>query len=253
MMGLSKISGRIFMILLLTHLLLVAACGQAASPPGGTSGSTQPSPPVPPSKNLPVVELPVPDSGNDVLAIILSGDGGWADLDREFGKVFQQRGIATLGFDCLKYFWKPRQPAAVASDLETILTYYLKAWGKKRVVLIGYSFGASWLPLLVNRLPAGLQDQISLVVLLAPGSYTNIEIKITDWFRPARHPGALDVTEAAAALRRPLLCVYGTDEKDESICPQLEGKNRRIMPMPGGHHFKKNYAPIEDAILDYLR
>ena len=81
----------------------------------------------------------------------------------------------------------------------------------------------------------------------------NIEIKVSDWFRPARHPGALDVTEAAAALRRPLLCVYGMDEKDESICPQLEGKNRRIMPVPGGHHFNKNYAPIEDAILDYLR
>ncbi len=249
----SKINDKILVILLSTHLLLLAAIGQAASPPVGTSGSTESSPAVPPSKKLPVIELPVPDSGSDMLVIILSGDGGWADLDRDFGKIFQQRGIATLGFDCLKYFWKPRQPAEVASDLETILTYYLKAWGKKRVVLVGYSFGASWLPLLVNRLPAELQDRISLVVLLAPGPYTNIEIKVGDWFRDTRRPGALDVMEAAAALRRPLLCVYGMKEKDDSICPQLEGENRRIMPVPGGHHFNHNYAPIEETILKYLK
>lgn len=252
-MGLSKISGKILVIFLSTHLLLVATIGQSASPPGDTSGPTKSSPAVPPSEKLPVVELPVPDSGNDVLAMILSGDGGWADLDRDFGKFFQQRGIATLGFDCLKYFWKPRHPAEAASDLETILTYYLKAWGKKRVVLMGYSFGASWLPLLVNRLPVELQDQISLVVLLAPGSYTNIEIKVGDWIHDTRRPGALDVTEAAAALRRPLLCIYGMKEKDDSICPQLEGKNRRIMPVPGGHHFNHNYAPIEETILKYLK
>lgn len=249
----SKTNGKILVILLSTFLLLVAASGQAAGPPVTTSGPTAASPADPPSKSLPVEELPVPDSTSDVLVIILSGDGGWADLDRDFGTIFQQRGIATLGFDCLKYFWKPRHPAEVAGDLETILTYYLKAWQKKRVVLIGYSFGASWLPLLIDRLPADLQERISLVVLLAPGSYTNIEIKVGDWFRDSRHPGALEVTEAAKALRRPLLCVYGMEEKDDSICPQLEGKNRRIMPVPGGHHFNHNYAPIEETILKYLK
>jgi type IV secretory pathway VirJ component len=200
-----------------------------------------------------VVELPVPGSDNDVLVIILTGDGGWADLDRDFGNIFQQKGIATLGFDSLKYFWEPRHPDKVAGDLETILNYYLKTWKKKRVVLMGYSFGASWLPLLINRLSAELQERIILVALLAPGTYTNIEIKVGDWFRDARHPGSLDVTQAATALRCPLLCVYGMEEQNDSLCPQLEGKNRRIMAVPGGHHFNHNYPPIENAILHYLQ
>jgi type IV secretory pathway VirJ component len=236
-----KIPGAIIMILLTMHLL-----------PAAATGSPQVNSEPAPLENLPVVELPVLDSGNDVLAIILSGDGGWADLDREFGLVFQQRGIATVGFDCLKYFWKPRHPAQVTADLETIMRYYLKAWGKKRILLMGYSFGASWLPLVVNRLPDELRDRISLLALLAPAQYANIEIKIDDWFRDIRRPGALEVTEAAAALRQPLLCVYGTEEKDDSLCPLLEDGNRRIMAMPGGHHFNHDYGPIQNAILNYF-
>ena len=250
----NKANGKFFVILLLTSLL-PAAIGLAAAPPAATSGSTVSvfRPAVPPSEKLPVEELPVADSRSDVLVMILSGDGGWADLDRDFGRIFQQRGLATLGFDCLKYFWRPRHPAQTASDLETILTYYLKIWQKKRIVLMGYSFGASWLPLLINRLPAELQERISLVVLLAPGLYTNIEIKMGDWLYDTRRPGALDVAEAAAALRIPLLCVYGSEEKGDSLCPQLAGKDRQIMAVPGGHHFNHNYAPIEETILQYIQ
>ncbi|MBI4794227.1 MAG: hypothetical protein HY789_16130 [Deltaproteobacteria bacterium] len=249
--AMGKITGEIIVAVLAMHLLLATAV-LAGTPAAGTSGSPGfGAAPVPPG-NLPVVELPAPDPGNDALAIIFSGDGGWADLDREFGNLFQQQGIATVGFDCLKYFWKPRQPAQVAIDLETIMRHYLKEWGKKRVMLLGYSFGASWLPLAVNRLPVDLQDRISLLVLLAPGKYTNIEIKIGDWFRNIRRAGALDVTEAAAALRPPLLCVYGTEDKEDSLCPQLGGRNRRIMVVPGGHHFNHDYAPIQHTILKYF-
>ena len=74
--------------------------------------------------------------------------------------------MATVGFDCLKYFWKARHPAEVASDLESAIRHYLGAWSKRRVLLVGYSFGAGWLPFLVNRLPQDLQDRVGLVALL---------------------------------------------------------------------------------------
>lgn len=243
--------GKILLILLAMHWLW-AADGQAAPPAAASSGTSMAKAESTPLEKLPVAELPAPNSSNDVLAVILSGDGGWADLDRDFGDVFQQRGIATVGFDCLKYFWKPRHPAQVAADLETILRYYLKAWQKKKVMLMGYSFGASWLPLVVNRLPAELQNRIRLVVLLAPGQYTNIEIAISDWINDTRRPGALDVAGPAAALRHPILCVFGEEERADSLCPQLEGVNRRIMAVPGGHHFNNDYTPIEDTILKYF-
>lgn len=201
-----------------------------------------------PVKRLPVVELAVPESATDLLAIIFSGDGGWADLDRDFGKAFQKRGVATLGFDSFKYFWKARHPPEVSRDLESIVRYYLQAWHKKRLLLVSYSFGASWLPFLLNRLPADLQERVSLAVLLVPGPYANLEIKMGDWFRSdIQRPGALPVQPEAARIRHPLLCVYGRE--DESICQTLHGENFQSMVRPGGHHFDHDYDTIEQAIL----
>ncbi|MEW5299549.1 MAG: hypothetical protein WDW36_002553 [Sanguina aurantia] len=40
---------------------------------------------------------PPPAGKDDVMAIIYSGDGGWADLDRRLGIAFIDRGIPVLG------------------------------------------------------------------------------------------------------------------------------------------------------------
>lgn len=196
---------------------------------------------------LPLIELPAASNQNDILAIILSGDGGWADLDKVFGGAFQQRGISTVGFDCFKYFWTTRQPAEVSRDMEAVLRYYLPAWGKKRVLLVGYSFGACWLPFLVNRLPADLLPQVQLCVLLGPSSFVNVEVHLRDWMGDELRPGALKVLPEALLIDLPVLCVWGQEEKD-SICPLLTGARVKQLRMPGGHHFDYQYAPIIDTI-----
>jgi type IV secretory pathway VirJ component len=212
-----------------------------------------PAPGAPPAvRHLPLIELRAAADSDDIFAIILSGDGGWADLDRDFGKAFQRRGLSTVGFDCLKYFWKARQADEVANDLQAAIRFYLHAWRKQQVLLVGYSFGADWLPFLVNRLPADLQQRVRLVVLLAPGASVNVEIKVGDWFRDVERPGAISVAPEAARIRLPTLCVYGVDEAHTSICPGLQGANVRLLRMPGGHHFGNRYTAIETAILQSI-
>ena len=231
-----------------TMLMPVAAVAETAIGPPVTASIPDTTHPV----GVPLIELRATDSKSDVLAVILSGDGGWADLDRDFGYAFQKKGVSTLGFDCLKYFWKVRQPAEVSRDLETVLRDHLKVWHKRRLLLVGFSFGASWLPFLVNRLPDDLRQRVVLVALLAPGKFANVEVKFDDWFRDVHRPGALDVTAEAARIRLPLLCVYGAEQEVDALCPVLHGPNVRILRMPGGHHFNNNYAPVEAAILKYL-
>lgn len=202
--------------------------------------------------NLPLTELPAPESNNDILAIILSGDGGWVDLDKTFGEAFQRRGISTVGFDCLKYFWKTRKPDEVSKDIDALVRYYLQAWKKKRVLLVGYSFGADWLPFLVNRLPADILPQIHLCVLLGPSSFVNVEVHVMDWMGDERREGALDVLPEALRIKLPVLCVSGKEEKD-SICPLLHGDAFMKLEMPGGHHFHHNYPPIIETIFKTLQ
>jgi len=229
----------------LAHRFLAAACawGALAAPAGVHAG---PAPEQEAIAALPLIELPAA-SQSDILAIILSGDGGWADLDKTFGEAFQQRGIATVGFDCLKYFWKERNPAEMSQALDTVIRHYLHTWQKKRVLLVGFSFGACWLPFLANRLPGDLLAQVQLCVLLGPGAFVNVEIHVMDWMKDERRDGALEVLPEAARLTGPVLCVYGTEE-DGAICPALKGSNVTILPMPGDHHYNYRYDPVIEAI-----
>lgn len=106
------------------------------------------------ASGVPLTEVPA-TAGPDrpQFAIMFSGDGGWALLDRAVTAELAKNGLPSVGWDSLSYFWKPRQPDEVALDLEQVLRNYMASWKKARIVLIGYSFGADVLPATINRLP----------------------------------------------------------------------------------------------------
>ena len=196
---------------------------------------------------LPLVEVPATGRARTELAVMLSGDGGWAGLDRELGDVLAGAGIPVVGWDSLRYFWKARTPEAAARDLDRIIRHYLTTWGRERVVLIGYSFGADALLPLLNRLPADTRGRVSLLALLAPGRSASFEFHLSDWVSsPAK--GMPLLPEAARLQGTRLLCLYGTEETD-ALCPLLSGPDIQAVQLPGGHHFEGNYAGLGQAIL----
>jgi hypothetical protein len=82
-------------------------------------------------KDLPLVEVPSKKIGIDTMAVIVSGDGGWAGIDREIGNTLAESGVSVVGLNSLQYFWKSRTPEETARDLERILNHYLSEWKKK--------------------------------------------------------------------------------------------------------------------------
>ena len=70
--------------------------------------------PLPPAAlgNLPVIEVPAAPgtTPTDSFAIIMSGDGGWAGLDKDVAQALSAHGIPVVGLDSLRYFWSPRTP-----------------------------------------------------------------------------------------------------------------------------------------------
>jgi type IV secretory pathway VirJ component len=199
--------------------------------------------------DLPLVEVPAATgSGAATLAVILSGDGGWASLDREVGDALAKAGIGVVGVNSLSYFWTKRTPDGTAADLARVIRHYRAAWGATRVLLVGYSRGADVLPFLASRLPADLRAGIALVALLGPGRTTDFEFHLTDWLGgddPTALPVAPEVAKLAG-LR--VLCVQGTDE-DDSLCPMLDETRVRRFVLPGGHHFGGDYGVIAERIL----
>jgi type IV secretory pathway VirJ component len=197
-----------------------------------------------------LIEYRSGDETNRDLAFILSGDGGWADLDRQLGTLLAGRGISVVGFDCMKYFWDTRSPDETARDVNATVAAYLKAWNKDRVILIGFSFGAAVLPFVLSRMPETLKPKLALATMLGANSYANWEIHWGDWLHDQPHKSARPLAPELTNLNDiRLLCVYGADEAKDSICPGLAKSNVDVLELPGGHHFDGNYNNLADQIL----
>jgi len=200
-------------------------------------------------KDLPLLEVGAATSGATPLAVILSGDGGWATIDRELGETLVARGVPVVGLNSLKYFWTRRTPEGTAHDLERILRHYLALWKQSTILLIGYSRGADVLPFLVNRLPNDLRTRISLVALLGPAQVADFEFHLTDWFinSPSKTARPL-LPEIQKLSDTKLLCVYGEEETD-TLCSDLAPPQATIVRFKGGHHFGGSYDLLADTIL----
>ncbi|MBV8343217.1 MAG: virulence factor family protein [Gammaproteobacteria bacterium] len=200
--------------------------------------------------DLPLQEVHASGSA-DELALLLTGDGGWAGLDRELAARLAASGVPTVGLNSLKYFWTARTPDETARDVARILRHYLTAWHRERVLLIGYSFGADVLPFVVRRLPGDLRARLLSVSLLGIDANASFEIRIAGWV--GANAGDLPTRPELAELA-PLhvLCVYGEGEED-SICPGLTPQEATREQVGKGHHFSGEYATLADLILAFAR
>ncbi len=211
--------------------------------------------------DLPVVEVPAQPAGptppgaaaqlgaatTDTFAIILSGDGGWAGLDKDVALALSVRGIPVVGLDSLRYFWTARTPDGLAADLDRMVRYYAAHLNKKRVLLIGYSQGADVLPFAVNRLPAATRDRVALAALMGMSEHALFEFHVSSWVSNDTS-GPATMPEVNRISGVPVLCIYGEDESD-SLCPKLDPKTVHIVKRKGGHHFDGDYAGLAHDIL----
>lgn len=194
---------------------------------------------------LPLVEVPAA-AGGDTLAVFYSGDGGWAGIDHGLAQGFVKAGVPVVGYDSLRYFWTKRSPQQAADDLTAVIRHYQAAWGKKRVVLAGYSFGADALPIIVQHLPADIRGQIRGVALLGTDSSGELEFHPGDWL----NVGAQDSYAIAPVLSQlkdvPIVCIYGQQEHDDA-CPVFPAQVRKV-GLPGDHHFNGDYDAVAHAL-----
>jgi type IV secretory pathway VirJ component len=199
--------------------------------------------------DLPLIEVPVAASSDELpLAILLTGDGGWAGLDKGVAAELASHGLPVVGLSTLKYYWQPRTPEQSALDLARVMRHYLAAWKRTRVLLVGYSFGANVLPFMVNRLPAELRDRIAGVSLLGLDVNTSFEIRVAGWL-PGSSIGEQPVRPEIEKLQGvPTTCLYGEGEKHDP-CADLAGPTMNAREVGKGHHFSGDYAALAAAVL----
>ena len=200
--------------------------------------------------NLPLIELPAEHHG-PFLAIVLSGDGGWRDVDKGVAEKLQSDGVSVIGWDSPRYFWSKKSLEQTARDLSAVIDTYVSRWGASKVALIGYSFGADVLPFAYNHPSPEAKVQVVQLSLLGFAPAADFEISIAGWLGAAPGKDALP-TEPALALIDPTMiqCFYGAKEND-SACPLISRK-AEIIRTAGGHHFDNDYSVLARGILDGL-
>lgn len=202
--------------------------------------------------DLPLVEVPATAAATgsaDTFAILVTGDGGWAGLDRGIARAFAARGIPVVGLDSLRYFWKERTPEGTARDLASIISSYQQRWHRNGVHLLGYSFGADVLPFVVNRLPGALLARLRSVTLIAPSDSATFGIHVSNWLPGVTTPGLPTRPEL---MRLPVspLCIRGEGEGD-SPCAGVPGA--ATAKIGSGHHLGGDAEGIVGRILQVRR
>jgi type IV secretory pathway VirJ component len=199
--------------------------------------------------DLPLIELPTAHP-SDMLAIVISGDGGWRDLDKTIAEELQKKGVSVVGWDSLRYFWSEKPPEQTSRDLARVMTTYGTRWHARHVALIGYSFGADVMPFAYNRLPQALRAKVSLIALLGFAHAADFQIRVTGWLGMPASRGALPAAPEIAKVPAALVqCFYGAEE-DDTLCPTLAGSGVDVIRTAGAHHFGRDYGALAKTILD---
>jgi type IV secretory pathway VirJ component len=201
--------------------------------------------------DLPLTDIAPTHGDTHRVAIIMTGDGGWAGLDRGVADALTAHGVRVIGFSSLKFFWHKQTPAATAAAIARVIAHYGKADPGARFVLIGYSFGASLVPVVANRLPAEALARVDGGVMISPDDAAVFEIHVGDWFGSTHHDDALPIGPEMAASKVPLVCVHGSDESD-SFCLKPQPANVRVVQLPGAHHYNGDYAALGALIVRNL-
>ncbi len=142
-----------------------------------------------------IVELPAKPA-HGAMAIMISGDGGWRDIDKQVAGALQAEGVPVVGLDALRWFWSARTPQETATEIAHLIDVYSERWGVGKVVLAGYSFGADVLPEAYLALPPEAQDRVAQISLLAPSKQADWQITVSGWLGsvlvecPSHRPGA---------------------------------------------------------------
>lgn len=204
----------------------------------------------------------------DVVAIFYSGDGGWRDLDQSLGKIIASHGIPVVGVSLLQYYWRERSVANSAADLDALIAHTVAQGDKRRIWLIGFSFGADVLPSIVDQLSPEGRARIAQIVMLSPSTDVNFEIEMEgymkegwwkthtqdffQWLNPVRHYDAMPPL-AALNGHPPVVCYYGIKDKAQTICsdPKLPAWIK-VYEKTGDHHFDYNYEGLAQQMIHDL-
>lgn len=204
-------------------------------------------------ENIPLTIIPSSKRNKLPLVFFISGDGGWTSFDQNLSEAMASRGFSVIGFDAQKYFWNAKTPEGIAAAFSKVISQFQEEWNKPNIILAGYSFGASVIPFIAQRLPDAMKTQVKTVVLLSPDEKADFEIHILDLLHMGYKKGQFDVIAETKKIKALMpLCIFGEKENDDEKM-RFTKNGLQVVNIPGGHHFTQDFASIVEAMMRNLK
>jgi type IV secretory pathway VirJ component len=189
-----------------------------------------------------------------LLAVFMTGDGGWATLDRHVASELAKNGVAVIGLNSREYLGHEKSPDQVGLDMTRLARHYMTMWNRDSLIIAGYSRGADLAPFVVTRLPADLRKKVVLVAMLGLSHDAGFEFHLIDMVASPRRKSDRSTLEELAKLSGvKLMCVYGAQEDDSACRDAPTGMMTQRIQLQGGHHFDNDYYKLGDLILEASR
>lgn len=200
---------------------------------------------------LPLVIIPAVEDARTPLVLFISGDGGWKDFDPKLAKQFVAHRSPVVALNALHYFWDRKSPEQATAVVASLLDHYMKQWGKRSFILVGFSFGADVMPFVVNRLPKGLVKDCRGVALFSPSTSTDFEIHIAQMLSSRRQWKYNVVQEIRDMPAVRTLCFFGEAEHEFPV-KAIAGGDRQVIYLKGGHHYEQNTDDVARIVFEAL-
>ena len=200
-------------------------------------------------KDLPLLHFQSKKQTTGYFIIILAGDGGWRDFVDYLSKSISSHGINVVGFNTIPYFNHTRTPHEIARDIQRVMTNFSEVWGKNKVILVGYSFGAEILPFVYNEMQGNFRNMVLCMALIAPSNLADFKVSPIYYYKPSRSKPVLPEIRKMKSVRTLLFC----DKERTSLCRFIHDTDSIDLVNLGAEHmFTGKYKEVSSLITSSL-
>lgn len=200
----------------------------------------------------PVHVYPAVPPAADVAVVNVSGDMGLRFLlGASTSRGLTEHHLPVVGIASPVVFRQRRTRAEVDTFVADVVRTAIARTGRRRVIVMGQSYGADIVQTGLARLPPELRARVAAIILVLPGDSVWFRADPTGWSYRGT-PDSVATTTAETLTWAPLTCIYGVEE-DDSLCPRLTLPGARIVGMPGGHNIRHDENALLNHVLEAIR
>lgn len=182
----------------------------------------------------------------------ISGDGGFNSFSKTLSKELHRNGYDVFALNTKKYFWKKKTPLQVSQDTESFLKEVTKDRKNKKIIIVGYSYGAEVAPFIFNRFDEDFQKNIQDLMIIGPTKFNDFEIHLEEYVAERPETGYNVIHEINQLKNIRFTLVVSDIENEDFPKNEITLKNYQFLHINGNHHFSGNTKMLADSIVKHF-